>query len=76
MVDLRLQKIVKATTEMSKNIGLQVVAEGVENAETVQLLKQYGVDICQGFYYAKPLPLETYVEYVKGENVVEKRLVS
>ena len=41
LVDLRLLKIVKATTEMSKNIGLQVVVEGVEN-ETVQLLNSMG----------------------------------
>ncbi len=62
--DIRLQKIVKATTEMAKSLDLIIVAEGVETPETISLLRAYGVDICQGFYYSKPLPFNDFIHYM------------
>lgn len=46
--------IVKATINLAHNLGLQVVAEGVEDAEVISKLKTYGCDSAQGFYLMKP----------------------
>lgn len=47
--------IVKSTIEMVHNIGRKVVAEGVEDEETLQFLTDLGCDIIQGFHLCRPL---------------------
>jgi len=51
--DLALVDIILA---MAENLGIKVVAEGVENAEQLALLSQRNCDYCQGFHIAKPMP--------------------
>lgn len=58
----RGQKIVQSTIQMTKNIGLDLIAEGVETKEQVLFLKDCGCDVVQGFYYAKPMRLEEFDE--------------
>jgi EAL domain-containing protein (putative c-di-GMP-specific phosphodiesterase class I) len=48
--------IVKSTIDMVHNIGHEVVAEGVEDEETMQSLIGMGCDIFQGFHLCRPLP--------------------
>lgn len=48
--------IVQSTIGMAHLLGIQVVAEGIEEAETAQLLRTYGCDRGQGFHFAKPMP--------------------
>jgi diguanylate cyclase (GGDEF)-like protein len=48
--------IVRSTIEMVHNIGFTVVAEGVEDKETCQLLADLGCDNIQGFHICRPLP--------------------
>ena len=55
--------IVKATIEMAHNLGLKVVAEGVENHETLMTLKDLGCDMIQGYFISKPLPTEDFNEW-------------
>jgi len=50
--------IVSATINMVKQLGLTVLAEGVENKAQVDLLKSYGCDEVQGYYYSYPLSAE------------------
>jgi len=52
-VDMNL---VCSTVNLAHNLGLRVVAEGVENAETLDALAEIGCDEVQGFYIARPLP--------------------
>lgn len=47
--------IVKATIDLGHNLGLKVIAEGVENEEVWNLLKQMNCDIVQGYYFSPPL---------------------
>ena len=51
-----------------KDLGMQVVAEGVETEEQRQLVYDFGVDQIQGYYYSKPLPEEEALEFFKKEN--------
>lgn len=54
----RGQRIVEHTIRMSRDIGLDMVAEGVETKEQAMFLETCGCDTAQGFYYAKPMPVE------------------
>jgi diguanylate cyclase (GGDEF)-like protein/PAS domain S-box-containing protein len=47
--------IVRSTTDLGHNLGLTVVAEGVENNRTLELLTSFGCDAAQGFFIAKPM---------------------
>ena len=51
------QNLVKILTDLFHDMGLKVVAEGAETAEQVELLREYGIDGIQGYYFAKPMPL-------------------
>lgn len=52
----RGKKIVQHTIGMAKDIGLDLVAEGVENKAQADFLQNCGCTTAQGFYYAKPMP--------------------
>jgi EAL domain-containing protein (putative c-di-GMP-specific phosphodiesterase class I) len=49
-------KLVRATVDLGRNLGLRVVAEGVANRQTREALTQMGCDSAQGYYFAEPLP--------------------
>ncbi|MGD1919376.1 MAG: EAL domain-containing protein [Pleurocapsa sp.] len=57
--------IVKATLDLAHNLGFDVVAEGVETAEQIQQLKDWGCEFAQGYYYAKPLDEDSAWEFMK-----------
>lgn len=59
------QAVVDAIIQMSHRLKMKVVAEGVESAQQVELLKQMGCDFIQGFYYSKPLPMDELIEFIK-----------
>jgi EAL domain-containing protein (putative c-di-GMP-specific phosphodiesterase class I) len=52
--------IVRATVELGRNLGLRVVAEGVQDRETFDRLGDFGCDEAQGFYISKPLEPEEF----------------
>jgi PAS domain S-box-containing protein len=49
--------VVKAIVNIAQGFGQQTIAEGVEDAETLELLRAYGVDLAQGFHLGRPQPL-------------------
>jgi diguanylate cyclase (GGDEF)-like protein/PAS domain S-box-containing protein len=51
------QLVVKAVVDIARGLGKRTIAEFVEDAETLELLRGMGVDYAQGFYVAKPAPL-------------------
>ncbi len=53
------QHLVRAIVNIAQGLGQQTIAEGVENLETLELLRGYGVDLAQGFYPGRPQPLES-----------------
>ena len=52
--------IVRATIDLGKNLGLRVVAEGVEDRETFDRLADFGCDEAQGYYISRPMPLDEF----------------
>jgi diguanylate cyclase (GGDEF)-like protein/PAS domain S-box-containing protein len=58
-------QIVETIILMAHNLGIGVVAEGVETREQLDLLQNFGCDLIQGYYYSPPLPLKGLMEYLK-----------
>lgn len=56
----RGNEIVAHMIDMAKALELKIVAEGVETKEQADFLTKRGVDVIQGFYYARPMPLADY----------------
>ena len=44
-----------------KNMGFSVTAEGIENREMAEIMKEAGCDYLQGYYYSKPLPMDEFI---------------
>jgi len=53
------QHVVKAIVNLAQGFGCETIAEGVEDEETLALLREYGVDFAQGYHLGRPVPLET-----------------
>jgi diguanylate cyclase (GGDEF)-like protein len=61
--------IVRSTIELGHNIGLKVIAEGVENAKAWNILKDLGCDMAQGYFVSKPLPEVDFRNWMEGRVV-------
>lgn len=59
--DTRQALFVEAITTLSHQLGVRVVAEGVENNEELKAVLSIGVDEIQGYFYSKPLPLQDFL---------------
>jgi len=59
--------IIRTIVSLGHSLELDVVAEGVESREQVQLLRFEGCHEMQGFYFAKPMPVNEFVAFVAGE---------
>ena len=51
------QHLTKAIIGLAQGFGYQTIAEGVEDEQTVELLRQLGVDYAQGFIFGRPAPV-------------------
>ncbi|GKT32186.1 hypothetical protein ADUPG1_002241 [Aduncisulcus paluster] len=56
-MDAKRQNVIQNIIQLAHGMGLRIVAEGVEVEAECNLLKQYGCDVCQGYYFAYPMPL-------------------
>lgn len=61
--------LVRSLVELGHNLGLSVVAEGVENAATLAALQELGCDVAQGFHVAKPMPVESFNAWLRQSGV-------
>ena len=57
--------IMRSVIEMAKSLNMQLVAEGVEDQQTAQLLKSLDVDYCQGYYFARPMDLQALANFLE-----------
>lgn len=67
----RERNLYQLLAKISEVTGCVLVAEGVETRAEKQFVKQCGIDICQGFYFAKPMPLDDALTWSKTVTVTE-----
>ena len=54
----------RSTIDLAHDLGLKVVAEGVETSEALDKLALLGCDMAQGFYISPPMPPEKFLEWL------------
>jgi diguanylate cyclase (GGDEF)-like protein len=64
--DRKNAAIVRSTIELGHNLGLTVVAEGVETDHELAELRRFGCDSAQGYYFARPMPAATFERWLSG----------
>lgn len=69
-VDHANRALVRSTVELGRNLGLTVVAEGVEDAETHVALHAVGCDLAQGYHFARPLPADVLTARLDRDSSV------
>lgn len=60
------ETIIRAISAMAKSLGLKTIAEGVETKAQEAMLKMIGCELGQGYLYAKPLPFEDLLAFLKS----------
>jgi diguanylate cyclase (GGDEF)-like protein len=63
--------IVHSTIDLAHNLGLRVVAEGVENKESMEELSSQGCDFIQGYYLCRPLPPQQLYDWLKQHGQLQ-----
>jgi EAL domain-containing protein (putative c-di-GMP-specific phosphodiesterase class I) len=60
--------IVRSTVDLGHNLGLRVVAEGVETPASWEKLREMGCDLAQGYLLTKPIPADEFTEWLRARN--------
>jgi len=60
--------IVRSTIDLAHNMGLTVVAEGVEDEATLRRLRELGCDMVQGYHLSRPLPADDVVKWMRTSS--------
>jgi EAL domain-containing protein (putative c-di-GMP-specific phosphodiesterase class I) len=63
--------IVRSTIDLGRNLGLRVVAEGVETEEAWRKLVELGCDIAQGYFLSRPVPAEDLEEWLGARSAAQ-----
>ncbi len=70
MITDRGKKIIQHTICLSNDIGMNIVAEGVETKEQAEYLYECGCNVAQGYYYSKPVPVSCFEEIFTVSNKI------
>jgi EAL domain-containing protein (putative c-di-GMP-specific phosphodiesterase class I) len=68
--DEELATIVRSTIDLGHNLGLKVVAEGVEDIAAWNILKSLGCDDAQGYFMSKPLAPGALSQWIRANDGV------
>jgi len=68
--DPELASVVRSAIDMGHNLGLKVVAEGIEGIASAERLRHMGCDVGQGYLYAKPMPSHALEAWLVGRTRV------
>jgi diguanylate cyclase (GGDEF)-like protein len=74
--DERDEVIVRSTIDLGHNLGLRVVAEGVEDMATLDRLRLLGCDLVQGYGIARPMPFDRFLVFLNSGGYEPNRLIS
>lgn len=61
--------MLNAIVSIAKSLNMGCVAEGVEDAETAAKLKEMGVDVLQGYHFAKAMPIDEYISWLEARAI-------
>ncbi|MCW2601339.1 MAG: diguanylate cyclase/phosphodiesterase [Frankiales bacterium] len=64
--DSRSAAIVRSTIELSRQLGMRMVAEGVEDEDALRALRAWGCDRAQGYHLSRPLPADRLGEWLRA----------
>jgi EAL domain-containing protein (putative c-di-GMP-specific phosphodiesterase class I) len=67
--DARSAAIVRSTIELAHALGLQVVAEGVEDRQTLDAVTSFGCDYAQGYYFSRPVPAAAFAAAIRLADI-------
>lgn len=67
--DINNEEICITTITLAHNLGLEVVAEGVETEAQITFLREHGCDRLQGYYFSKPIPVKALCQHLKDKQV-------
>lgn len=67
--DKKMNTILRYNIRLLKEIGMEIVVEGVETAEVFEEFAEMGCDYIQGYYFSRPLPQEEFVEFIQKANL-------
>jgi len=65
--DERAAAIVRSTLQLSLDLGMSMVVEGVEDAATLAALREWGCDVAQGYHIARPMPAENFLDWLAAQ---------
>ncbi|MFD0482718.1 putative bifunctional diguanylate cyclase/phosphodiesterase [Kineococcus sp. GCM10028916] len=68
LVDDRITAIVAGTVDLAHHLGLRVVAEGVEDTGTLELLRGLGIEESQGYLHSRPVPAGEFLRWLRGRT--------
>ena len=71
--DPRAAAVVEAVIDLAHRLGINIVAEGIENAETAAWLHEHGCDVGQGFFLSPPLPSGQLLALLAGPTQQKAR---
>ena len=67
--NIRAREILSSVINMAKRLEIKTLAEGVEDSEHFEFLKQLGCEMVQGYYFDRPKPLMDYVQIIEENNI-------
>ncbi|RLA73645.1 MAG: GGDEF domain-containing protein, partial [Epsilonproteobacteria bacterium] len=67
------RKIVHAMVDLGHNFDLLITAEGIEDKATYDMLKEFGCDIAQGYYFSKPIPVFEFQELIREKESIREQ---
>ena len=68
------ESIIQAIVQLADSLGLSTTAEGLEDSQSTRLIRELGCKVGQGFYWARPMAQQNFLEYLGGKH--KDRVVS
>jgi predicted signal transduction protein with EAL and GGDEF domain len=70
--DARNRIIVRSTIELARNLGLRTVAEGIEDRETLDGVRELGCELAQGYHISRPVPCSEFERWWESHKTPER----
>ncbi|MCR5829636.1 MAG: EAL domain-containing protein [Lachnospiraceae bacterium] len=67
-IENKAKHVVSTTVKMAHDLGLHVVAEGIESEEELSSMRSENIDFIQGYYFSRPVPSDDFISMISQEN--------